>query len=160
MEIITADDLPEKVRSALEPQVLAAMLAGANARAARVAPCLLDSEDEAALAEARLILLGAIQRWAEAGSGAFTQQSQTAGPFTQSTSFDNRQRHGFNLWPSEIEQLQGLCDRSDQGKAFTVDTAPTSGWGVHLPWCSVYFGSTCSCGANIAGHPIYERESW
>lgn len=31
----------------------------------------------------------------------------------------------------------------------------------HPPWCSIYFGGTCSCGTNIAGGPIYEPgEAW
>lgn len=43
-----------------------------------------------------------------------------------------------------------------KGKAFGVQIgcAPMSG---HLPWCNLTFGATwCSCGTDIAGHPIYE----
>ena len=144
MDIITVDDLPEKVRS---HELAATMVAGANARAFRVAPCLAEPDGEASRAEAKLILIGAVQRWAEAGSGAVAQAS--AGPFQLST--DTRQRTGFNLWPSEIEVLQDLCSK-DAGGAFGVDTAPTSGRVFHDEACSVVFGASyCSCGAVLTG---------
>ena len=41
------------------------------------------------------------------------------------------------------------------GRAFDVDTVSTTT--VHLPWCSLSLGALyCSCGADIAGWPIYE----
>lgn len=154
VEIITAEDLPADVRAAVEPSVLAAMIAGANARAGRVAPCLASTEPpptDDQVAEAKLILIGAIGRWAQAGSGAVA--TQAAGPFSMTV--DSRQPGGYRLWPSEIEDLQAIC-KGDPHKAFSVDTAP-SGAGVHLPWCSINFGTTwCSCGVDIAGEPIYE----
>lgn len=124
-EIIAVADLPAALQSV---EMVADMVAGANATASRVAPCLAwdgTVEGEPApsadqLAEARLVLLGAAKRWAEAGAGSF--QSQTAGPF--GVTVDTRQRTGYNLWPSEIAQLQALCRSTTAGKAFTVDTAP------------------------------------
>src|SRR5687768_16739346 len=93
--------------------MVADMVAGASAKASRVAPCLtwtgtpveepVPSADQ--LAEAKLVLLGAVRRWAEAGSGALS--SQTAGIFAQT--IDTRQRTGYNLWPSEITDLQAIC---------------------------------------------------
>lgn len=153
-EIITVSDLPAALQNA---ELVAEMVAGANAKASRVAPCL-DSTDPAPtpeqLAEAKLLLLGAVQRWVEAGSGAFTQQS--AGPFAMST--DTRQRRGFNLWPSEIRDLQAICSAGAGAReAWSLDTSPTGAYALHLPWCNVAFGATyCSCGADIAGEPIYE----
>lgn len=39
--------------------------------------------------------------------------------------------------------------------AFSIDTV--RGFTNHAPWCSVNFGATyCSCGADIAGYPIFE----
>ena len=155
--IVTFDDLPLAVQSA---ELVYAMIEGANAKASRVAPCLAwDGADEDhpvpsldQLAEARLVLIGAIQRWAEAGAGAF--QQQTAGPF--GVTVDTRQRTGFNLWPSEIEGLQDICATASTSGAYSIDTAPGSG-GEHLPWCSLVFGALyCSCGVDIAGEPIYE----
>lgn len=116
MQIISVDDLPARVR---EHELAETMVAGANARAVRVAPCLADPDSEGARSEAKLILIGAVQRWSEAGSGAIAQTS--AGPFSLST--DTRQRTGFNLWPSEIEVLQDLCGGAAV-KVFQIDTMP------------------------------------
>lgn len=159
--ILDVDDLPIALQSAESIEI---MVDGANARAARVAPCLTWTgvdEDEPAptgdqLAEAKLVLLGAVKRWAEAGAGAY--QSQTAGPF--GVTVDTRQRTGYNLWPSEIEALQEICAVSDDnsGKAFSIDTAPKLG-GAHMPWCAVAFGALyCSCGADLTNYeyPLYE----
>jgi hypothetical protein len=105
------------------------------------------------LSEARLVLIGAITRWSQAGSGALS--AQTAGPFGMTV--DTRQRTGYNLWPSEITDLQAICKAgTDTGRqAFSIDTAPVCS--DHLPWCSLMMGATyCSCGVDIAGYPIYE----
>lgn len=155
--IITTSDLPASVQS---HELVESMVAGANAKASRVAPCLVEALEaaepteaqSAALDEARLVLVGAIQRWSQAGSGAL--QAQNAGPFGMTV--DTRQRTGFNLWPSEISDLQAVCSDGPTGRqAFSVDTAPVSS--IHLAWCSLNFGAEyCSCGADIAGYPIYE----
>lgn len=48
-----------------------------------------------------------------------------------------------------------LLGLTDPKGAFTIDMAGTGT--VHLPWCSLYFGALyCSCGADIAGFPIFE----
>lgn len=151
-EIITSDDLPEDVAS---HAMSALWVNGANARAARVAPCLASTDPEPTedqVAEAKLILIGAVIRWSLAGAGAI--QSQTAGPF--GVTVDTRQRTGFNLWPSEINQLQDICKNGSESKAYSIDTVDCSG--SHSPICSIYFGSgaSCSCGASIAGEAIYE----
>lgn len=149
--IITSADLPDDVAA---NAMAATWVNGANARASRVAPCLASADPaptEDQLAEAKLILIGAVTRWAQAGSGAL--QSQTAGPF--GVTFDTRQRGGFNLWPSEITQLQDICKNGSESKAYAVDTVGSSG--CHSPICNLYFGgSSCSCGADIAGQPIYD----
>lgn len=133
-EIITVADLP----SALQANELVDLwVNGANAKASRVAPCLVDPDappSDDALAEARLVLVGAVTRWAEVGAGSLTQQS--AGPF--SVSQDTRSRSGLNFWPSEIEQLQSLCASAEDrvGGAFEVDTMPASAgvYGVDYWW--------------------------
>jgi hypothetical protein len=150
-EIISSADLPADVASNAMTRV---WVDGANARASRVAPCL-DSTDPAPtaaqLAEAKLILIGAVIRWSQAGAGAL--QSQTAGPFA--ATLDTRNRAGFNLWPSEINQLQDIC-KGGKASAFAIDTVASGN--SHSPVCSIYFaGSACSCGASIAGRPIYEQ---
>lgn len=151
--IITSADLPVDVAN---HAMVDLWVDGANARASRVAPCLASPDPVPTaeqLAEAKLILVGAVTRWSQAGSGAY--QSQTAGPF--GFTLDTRQRGGFNLWPSEISQLQDICKNgAESSKAFSVDTFGCGS--VHSPICSVYFGGECSCGAVIAGQPIYEQQ--
>ena len=120
-DIIAVTDLPTALQSV---DMITDMVAGANAKASRVAPCLTwdgavtdqpaPSADQ--LAEARLVLFGAVKRWAESGAGAL--QTQSAGPFSMGV--DTRQRTGFNLWPSEIETLRSLCGASRQ-RAGSVD---------------------------------------
>ncbi|WP_298442830.1 hypothetical protein [Gordonia sp. (in: high G+C Gram-positive bacteria)] len=116
--IIQSSDLPADV--AANPMV-ETWIAGVNARALRVAPCLTADPTDDQLAEAKLVLIGAIMRWSQAGAGAL--QSQGAGPYT--STFDTRQRTGHNLWPSEITQLQDICKVSGPC-AFAVDTVPVS----------------------------------
>lgn len=150
-EIITTDDLPADVASNAMASV---WVDGANARASRVAPCLaatdpVPTDDQ--IAEAKLVLIGAVTRWSQAGSGAV--QSQNAGPF--GVTIDTRQRTGFNLWPSEINQLQDICKNGSEAKAFSIDTVSYRGY--HSPICSIYFGGACSCGADIAWEAIYEQ---
>lgn len=164
MALIEVIDLPQSVKDAFEPAELQGIVDGLNAKAERVAPCLsvIDPAPSAGqLAEAKLILLGTLKRWAEAGAGALTQRSQTAGPFTESNSFDTRQRTGYNLWPSEISELQDVCATgADSSSAFTVDTAPgVTLAGNHSPTCNLAFGGLwCSCGASLTGGewPLYE----
>lgn len=157
--IIVSADLPASIR---DNELVGVLLDGANAKASRVAPCLtwdgsdddhpVPSDDQ--IAEAKLVLIGAIKRWAEAGSGAV--QSQTAGPF--GVTVDTRQRStGFNLWPSEINQLQEICSSGAETSSGAFSFTPTGTCGTHLLWCSLNFGATyCSCGTDIAGYPIFE----
>lgn len=145
-EIIKSTDLPADVAS---NAMVDLWVDGANARASRVAPCLVAEPTEDQIAEAKLILIGAVTRWSQAGAGAV--QSQTMGPWSQT--LDTRQRGGFNLWPSEITQLQDICKSTSESKAFSIDTVGCGS--VHSPACSIYFGGGCSCGASIAGEAIY-----
>jgi hypothetical protein len=153
-EIISSSDLPADVASNAMSDT---WVDGANARASRVAPCLASTDPaptEDQLAEARLILIGSVTRWAQAGAGAL--QSQTLGPL--GVTLDTRQRGGFNLWPSEITQLQDICKNGSEGKAYSVDTVSCRV--DHSPICALYFGgSYCSCGAVLAGYPLYEQQT-
>ena len=160
MPVIQVSDLPAALQT--NPQV-DLWVDGANAQAARVAPCLDDDDPlptENQLAEARMVLVGAVSRWSEAGTGAF--QQQTTGPF--GVTVDTRQRGGYRLWPSEIEQLQDICGGSASG-AFSIDMVGDAT--VHADICTantyvddngviVYGGAYCSCGADIAGFALYE----
>lgn len=141
-EIITVTDLPAVVQSA---ELVDTMVAAANAKASRVAPCLTwadEDDDHPApsadrLAEAKLVLIGMVVRWNDAGSGALA--SRNAGPFGET--IDTRQRTGFNPWPSEIEALQEICSVAGSGgtgRAFEVDTMPADAgvYGVDYWWVS------------------------
>lgn len=210
-QIIAVADLPTALRS---EEMVADMVAGANARASRVAPCLPDPTSTAwagtaayavgdqvriadgeflevtvagtsgatapttpsalgatvvdgtvtwkrisptpdQLSEAKLVLLGAVKRWIEAGAGAF--QAQQAGPF--GVTVDTRQRTGFNLWPSEITALQDICTSGTTASGGAFSISPSGSDSVHMPWCSLAFGATyCSCGADLTNYeyPLYE----
>lgn len=116
MPIITPSDVAGATPG-MAPTLVQNLVAGANAKAERVNPMLADTTDQAALAEAKLILVGAVKRWAQAGSGSFSQQ--TIGP--SSVSLDTRQQSvGFNLWPSEIAQLRELGQECDEDRAFSI----------------------------------------
>lgn len=133
------------------PQAKAeAMIADALALATRVAPCIAE-EDFAYAAAALAILRGAVLRWHDAGTGAF--QSESTGSY--SYSIDSRQQRKSMFWPSEIEQLQDLCGSRTSGGAFAIDTV--GGTSIHAEVCALRFGALyCSCGADIAGFPLYE----
>lgn len=108
------------------------------------------------LAEAQLILIGAVKRWTEAGSGGVSTKTTMTGPYMNTETLDTKVRTGYNLWPSEISQLQELCKSSGTSTAYTIDTAPSL-LGQHLLWCSLNFGAEyCSCGVDIANEPIFE----
>lgn len=156
VEIISVDDLPTAMQS---DQMAELMVNGANARATRVAPCLAGTGDDAPnadqLAEARLVLVGAVKRWAESGSGALSAQS--AGPFSQTV--DTRQRTGYNLWPSEIEALQQICSSGTTASSGAFSIRPSGAGSAHMPWCSLMLGALyCSCGADLTNgeYPLYE----
>lgn len=155
MSIIDVGDLPQSIRDVIALDTLHLLVTGLNAKAVRVAPCLADDDvPSGVMAEARLILLGTMKRWAEAGSGAYSQQ--TAGPF--SVSVDTRQRGGgYSMWASEEDALRKLCGDSADRSVFTIDTAP-AGYGVHADTCSLRFGALyCSCGADLTNYtvPLY-----
>lgn len=156
MALITPEDIAPFAD--IEAQMLAAMIADVSAMAVLVAPCLGDEAElsDQQKAAAKAVLRGAILRWNDSGTGAF--QSQTAGPFT--VQMDTRQQRRGAFWPSEIEQLQGICQDGTGGGAFTLDTAPKGG-SIHAPTCSIFFGTTwgCSCGADLAGYPLWDKET-
>lgn len=57
-----------------------------------------------------------------------------------------------------LDEWWELLGLTKPAGAFAIDTAPGHG-SAHLPWCSLMFGGTnCSCGVDIAGHPIYELD--
>lgn len=155
MPLLTQDDIAPF--ATIDEAKLDAMIADASALAVLAAPCL---GDEASLtagqkAAATAVLRAVILRWNDSGSGAF--QQQTAGSFSVSY---NQTSRGGALWPTDITQLQNICKATadSAGGAFSVDTAPAIDT-VHADVCNLNFGASwCSCGADIAGQPIYETD--
>lgn len=142
----------------IDPAKADAMIEDAEAMAALAAPCITTPEflaEQHLVAAVKAVLRGAILRWNDSGSGAVTQQG--AGPFQQT--IDTRQTRRAMFWPSEIGQLRDLCDEfsgtGDQ-RAFSFAPGGPRG-GDHLMRCSLRAGASyCSCGVDIAGHPLYE----
>lgn len=158
MEILIPDDLDPFAQ--IERPKAEQMIADAEALAALAAPCITKpefAEREELIGAVKAILRRAILRWNEAGTGATVQIG--AGPFNQTTAQGtNTPRTLF--WPSEIEQLRDICAAFNEvgtKGAFSVDTAVAEG-SIHRPWCGLHFNASwCSCGADIAGKPLYEE---
>ena len=54
-----------------------------------------------------------------------------------------------------LDEWWALLGLSETSGAFSIDMV--GGSAVHLPWCSLMMkASYCSCGADLAGVPIYE----
>lgn len=54
-------------------------------------------------------------------------------------------------------RMLGLVDPEESG-AFGIDMLSTAGT-IHADWCNLNFGANwCSCGADIAGYPIFELD--
>lgn len=82
------------------------LIDGAIARAAIVAPCLLEDNLSAqAVAAATDIIVTSLVRRQQYGTGVVTQQQ--AGPLTERV-----QGSRGLFWPEEIHDLQGLCRRA------------------------------------------------
>lgn len=107
---LTPDDLAPFAPD-IDTEKAQVMIEDAIATAAVIAPCIL-SEDFVHEAAAKAILRAAILRWNDSGSGAVTQVS--AGSFQQT--IDNRNPRKSMFWPSEIVDLQKLCNISVPGR--------------------------------------------
>jgi hypothetical protein len=80
-----------------------------------------------------------------------TQVSETVGDASTSKTYRSGKGRVVIL-----EEWWALLAPTPTSGAFVVDTVGTSS--LHLPWCLIYFGADyCSCGADIAGFPIYEN---
>lgn len=114
MYFLTPDDLAPF--ATIDEAKAQAMIDDAEAMAVLVAPCITTS-DFANAAVVTAILRGAVLRWHDSGSGALS--AQAAGPFSQT--LDTRQQRRAMFWPTEIAQLQSLCDLG--ASVYTVSLA-------------------------------------
>lgn len=98
-------------------------IADIEARAVIAAPCLSDPGFEY-LEAVKAILREAVLRRHRAGEGGVTTEQQTAGPYSQSTTFDVAVRSNGGLSKTEVRDLKALCRAAsgigDGRKAFTV----------------------------------------
>lgn len=116
MLTITPDEL-RALRPSIDVTTAAAAIRSAIGRAVSIAPCLVTLTDEDRLEAARSIVLDALVRRIDGGSGVVTQQ--TAGPFGQSIGATSL----ANLFTAqERADLRGLCGSA--GRARTISTAP------------------------------------
>jgi hypothetical protein len=89
--------------------------------------------------------------------------TNTVGPFSQTRQFFAGSTSG-QPWLSASDKIALRPYRCD-GKAYSVDTAPRGGT-CHADICSAnryrnyppWYAGWCTCGANIAGEPIYEPD--
>ena len=99
----------------------------------------------------RRIVCAVVRRAMPDASGMDGMESvqETSGPFSMTLKPLNP-AGDFYLTKAEKAALGG------PQRAFGVQIAGSFGT-VHLPWCNLNFGALyCSCGADIAGEPIYE----
>lgn len=123
MPFLTVADL-QVFKPSLDPAKAAAMIEDASAMALGVAPCIATSDDPSVLARVKAVLRGAILRWEDSGSGAYTSRSLQMGPHGQTEVFDSRVHRSGLFWPDEITTLQGLCASAAAGGAFMIDLMP------------------------------------
>lgn len=111
------------------------LIRGTLARAATFAPCILTSGFTGVKADAaRDILIGAIVRSIEGGSGAIT--TLTAGPHSKTVDTTKPRRARFTT--AEQAELRALCGLTPGG-AFTISTAEGEGTRPLNPNPSEYF---------------------
>lgn len=113
-------DIVRRLPDGVDSETVDDYIADVWAKALAVAPCIGEddfAEDEKA-DQVKAVLRGIILRWHEAQSGVKVQQ--TAGPYQQTV--DPGPKRGYNLWPSDVLDLQRLCKR--KGGQFTFDTVP------------------------------------
>lgn len=160
--LITPEDLAPFCPG-LETARAEAMIADAEAIAYAKVPALANKVlSPVQAAGIKAIFRRALVRWWESGSGAVTQQSETAGSYNYSQTIDTRTRGSWAIFTdSELADIAHIVDpQKDTGGAFTVK--PTTGDlddALHQPWCSITWGSWCSCGARLTGsggHPLWE----
>ncbi|MDY5132244.1 Gp19/Gp15/Gp42 family protein [Actinotignum urinale] len=81
--------------------------------------------------------------------------NKTAGPYSESVTYGGDTPGSLFLTDAERASLRE--PGKGQGKAYSISLQNTSPTGGHLLWCSNQLvGGRCSCGADIAGRPIYE----
>lgn len=118
--LVTPDDL-RLFDPSLDAAKAAKMIEYATADALRVAPCLKTTTDADVRKQAEGIIVRAILRWHDSGSGALQQWANTDGPFSRSATVDTRtsSSHGI-FYPTEQDDLKSLCPGAGYRKVKTA----------------------------------------
>lgn len=120
---ITYDDLVPFAPD-LKKEKADAMIEDVLARAVSHAPQIADNSlDEQQAQAGKGILRRVILRWNDSGSGAVTQSTTSAGPYSQSQTVDNKSGHKKLFYEDELADLKALGQEvpSMRGKAFSID---------------------------------------
>lgn len=112
----------------------------------------LTGRDRAKVRAVKAILRKVVLREHEVGTGAVTQQQQSAGPFAQMKTFGSAQESRGIFLLDEVRRLRKIC--AGGRRAFTVDTVPGTRPDRHSPACPPS-PQPCTCGAAVAGEPIF-----
>lgn len=120
--MLTGDDLasvlPDKT-----PEERDLIAADVEALAAIYTPCLADL-GAVQVAQFKAIVRRAVAYDVEAGGGAVTSRSLSAGPFSRAEQVDTRQRQAGMLFaPAQIDALRALCG-GRRRRAFSVSMIP------------------------------------
>lgn len=128
--IITGEDLASSLPGLTGPELEKAA-DDAEALAETYAPCLFDPAFNPAapanvrkVARFKAIVRRAVAYDAEAGAGAVTSTSTTAGPFARNEQVDTTQKQSGMLFsPAQIDALRALCGGRGR-RAFGVSMVP------------------------------------
>lgn len=145
------DDLPDN------PKLLERWISRAQRLIRREFPAISEriAAGEPDLAEnVRDVIVSMVTRVLRNPEG-IRSRSETDGSFTGSITFGGDNPGGLVLTDEERRTLTPPEQRGKSG-AYSVHVGGRS-YSVCLPWCdSSMYGLACSCGASIAGVPIYE----
>ena len=162
--LCTADDVSNRLRRALttaEVEYAPAMIEEAQALVLGYLGCgedpyeeLADVPDAVRIVTSRMVARVIEQGQTEPGEVGAVQVGNTAGPFGKQITFAPGARLG-SPWLAKADK-ESLDPYRCDSKAFGIDTARARRFAEHSEACSLRFGATyCSCGADIAGAPIY-----
>ena len=141
-----------------QEQVLDAWVGRAERLIRREYPTIqarLDSGDEPDLQDTIIDVVSSMVTRVFRNPQGLRQTQETTGQFTASMTFAGNNPGGLYLEPEERDALRPP-NQPKAGQAYSVGMGGAQG-GIHVPWCNLLLGGVrCSCGADIAGFPLYE----